>query len=85
MTYRILVEKRIEKEFRRVPVHDRQRIDRAILALASNPRPHGCKKLTDKDGYRVRIGEYRVLYTIDDESRTVVVYRIKIRSEKTYR
>jgi len=85
LTYRILVEKRIEKEFRRVPVHDRQRIDRAILALASNPRPHGCKKLTDKDGYRVRIGEYRVLYTIDDESRTVVVYRIKIRSEKTYR
>ena len=85
MTYRILVEKRIEKEFRRVPVHDRQRIDRAILALASNPRPHGCKKLTDKDGYRVRIGEYRVLYTIDDESRTVVVYRVKIRSEKTYK
>jgi mRNA interferase RelE/StbE len=85
LTYRILVEKRIEKEFRRVPVHDRQRIDRAILALASNPRPHGCKKLTDKDGYRVRIGEYRVLYTIDDESRTVVVYRVKIRSEKTYK
>ena len=85
MTYRILVEKRIEKDFRRVPVHDRQRIDRAILALASNPRPHGCKKLTDKDGYRVRIGDYRVLYTIDDESRTVVVYRVKIRSEKTYK
>jgi mRNA interferase RelE/StbE len=85
LTYRILVEKRIEKDFRRVPVHDRQRIDRAILALASNPRPHGCKKLTDKDGYRVRIGDYRVLYTIDDESRTVVVYRVKIRSEKTYK
>jgi mRNA interferase RelE/StbE len=85
LTYRILVEKRIEKEFRRVPVHDRQRIDRAILALASNPRPHGCKKLTDKDGYRVRIGDYRVLYTIDDKSRTVVVYRVKIRSEKTYK
>ena len=85
MTYRILVEKRLEKEFRRIPIHDRQRIDRAILALASNPRPHGCKKLTDKEGFRVRVGDYRVLYTVDDESKTVVVYRVKIRSEKTYR
>jgi len=85
LTYRILVEKRLEKEFRRIPIHDRQRIDRAILALASNPRPHGCKKLTDKEGFRVRVGDYRVLYTVDDESKTVVVYRVKIRSEKTYR
>ncbi|HUK57452.1 MAG TPA: type II toxin-antitoxin system RelE/ParE family toxin [Nitrospiria bacterium] len=85
MTYRILVEKRIEKEFRRIPAHDRQRIDRAILELASNPRPHGCKKLTDKEGYRVRVGDYRVLYAVDDQSRTVVIYRVKIRNEKTYK
>ena len=85
MTYRILVEKRIEKEIRRIPPRDRQRIDREIIALTSNPRPHDCKKLTEKEGYRIRVGDYRILYTIDDKNKTVVIYRIKIRSEKTYR
>lgn len=42
-------------------------------------------KLTDKEGYRIRVGDYRILYTIDDDNRIVVVYRIKIRSEKTYK
>lgn len=85
MTYRILVEKRVEKEIRRIPPRDRERIDREILALSSKPRPRDCKKLTEKEGYRIRAGDYRVLYTIDDENKTVVIYRIKIRSEKTYR
>lgn len=85
MTYRILVEKRIEKETRRIPPRDRQRIDREIIALTSNPRPPHCKKLTEKEGYRIRVGDYRILYTIDDKNKTVVIYRIKIRSEKTYR
>ncbi len=85
MTYQILVEKRVEKETKRISSRDRQTIDKAIHALASNPRPHGCKKLTDKEGYRIRIGNYRVLYTIDDGHKTVVIYRIKIRNERTYK
>jgi mRNA interferase RelE/StbE len=84
LTYRIVVEKRLDKDTRRIPHADRKKIDRAILDLASDPRPHGCKKLTDADGYRIRVGNYRVLYTIDDQSRTVVVYRMKIRNESTY-
>ncbi|MBI5198274.1 MAG: type II toxin-antitoxin system RelE/ParE family toxin [Nitrospirae bacterium] len=85
MTYQILVEKQVGKEVRHIPSSARQKIDQAILALASNPRPQGCKKLTEKEGYRIRVGDYRILYTVDDQSKTVVIYRIKIRSEKTYK
>jgi len=44
-----------------------------------------CKKLTDKEGYRIRVADYRILYTIDDRSKMVVVYRIKIRGKDTYK
>jgi mRNA interferase RelE/StbE len=50
-----------------------------------NPRPHGSKKLTEKEGYRIRAGDYRILYTIDDETKTVVIYRIKIKGKATYK
>ncbi|MFQ5598595.1 MAG: type II toxin-antitoxin system RelE/ParE family toxin [Nitrospiria bacterium] len=85
MTYRILVEKRVQKETRGIPQLERKKIDKAILSLASNPRPHGCKKLTEKEGYRIRIGDYRVLYMIDDDNKVIIIYRIKSRSEKTYK
>jgi mRNA interferase RelE/StbE len=85
LTYQIIVEKQVEKEIRHIPLRDRQHIDHEILALASNPRPPGCKKLTQKEGYRIRTGDYRILYTIDDKTRTVIIYRIKIRSEKSYK
>jgi len=84
LIYQIIVERRVEKETKRIPHREKQKIDQTILSLASNPRPHGCKKLTEKEGYRIRVGDYRVLYTIDDKNRIVVIYRIKIRSEKTY-
>ena len=62
-----------------------KKYNEAILALSQNPRPHGCKKLTDKGGYRIRVGNYRILYTVDDKAKAVVVYRIKIRGEATYK
>jgi len=43
------------------------------------------KKVTHKEGYRIRVGNYRILYTVDDETRTVVIYRIKIKGKNTYR
>ena len=85
LTYQIIVEKHVEKETRHIPLHERHNIDHVIRALTSNPRPHGCKKLTEKEGYRTRVGNYRILYTIDDTKRTIVIYRIKSRSEKTYK
>ena len=58
------------------------RIDRKILALADNPRPAGCKKLRGyKDQWRIRIGDWRVLYVIDDAAKLVSVTRIAHRRE----
>jgi mRNA interferase RelE/StbE len=58
------------------------RIDRKILALAESPRLAGCKKLRGyKDQWRVRIGDWRVLYVIDDEARSVTVTRVAHRRE----
>ena len=60
---------------------DRQRIVRAILALAEDPRPPGCRKLSGKDKYRLRTGQYRILYEIQDEALTVVIVKVAKRSE----
>ena len=85
MKYKVFIEKRVEKDTSKIPAKFRENIDKTILALASDPRPKGCKKLTDREGYRIRVGNYRILYSIDDDALTVVIYRIKIRGETTYK
>jgi len=58
------------------------RIDRKILALADNPRPAGCKKLKGyKDQWRFRVGDWRVLYIIDDAEKLVIITRMAHRRE----
>ena len=58
------------------------RMDRKILSLVDNPRPAGCKKLKGyKDQWRVRIGDWRVVYIIDDAAKVVSVTRIAHRRE----
>ncbi|MBN2245046.1 MAG: type II toxin-antitoxin system RelE/ParE family toxin [Candidatus Aminicenantes bacterium] len=54
---------------------------RKITSLQKNPRPHGCLKLTVEKGYRIRSGNYRIIYRIDDKNKEVFVYRIKHRKE----
>jgi mRNA interferase RelE/StbE len=58
------------------------RIDRRILALAENPRPAGCKKLKGyKDQWRIRIGDWRVVYVFDDSAERVSITRVAHRRE----
>ena len=58
------------------------RIDRKILALADNPRPAGCKKLSGyKDQWRIRIGDWRVVYIIDDSATLLSITRVAHRRE----
>ena len=58
------------------------KIDKRILALVSNPRPTGCKKLKGyKDQWRIRIGDYRVIYIIDDTTKIVTVTHVAHRRE----
>ena len=61
-----------------------RRCRQAILRLESNPRPPGCQKLVGEDGYRIRVGDYRILYRIEDPSKRVFIYRVKHR-RKVYR
>ncbi len=85
MNYQIIIETKVDKETRKIPKSDMQKIDQTIFTLGNNPRPKGCLKLTDKEGYRIRVGNYRILYKIDDKSKIVIIYRIKRKSETTYK
>ena len=69
------------KAIARLPRPAQERVAEAILALADDPRPVGCKKLVGDDRWRLRVGNYRVLYTIDDGQLTVVVVRVGHRRE----
>lgn len=75
--YRVSVQKRAEKELDAIGhIRDRRAVLARLLALADDPRPSGCIKLSGEDAYRVRQGDYRILYTIRDADVTVIVIRI---------
>jgi len=76
VNYRVEIESRARREFLSLPTDVQERISDAIDGLARNPRPPGAKRLVGRDGYRLRQGDYRILYTIEDSSRVVRVYRI---------
>lgn len=61
------------------PIH--RRVSTKIIALQDDPRPFGIKKLEGIEGYRLRVGDYRVIYTIDDKSKTVTVTLVAHRRE----
>jgi mRNA interferase RelE/StbE len=83
--YKIRIESSVEKDLKRLPVKDFHHIISHIKALAENPRPPGCRKLTGfKNDWRIRIGNYRVIYGINDEDKSVDVIRVKLRP-KAYR
>lgn len=84
MNYQVVIEEKAARDTKSIPKKDLQRIDGVILKLCGNPRPPGCKKLTEKEGYRVRVGRYRILYRIDDRTKVVIVYRIRKKDERTY-
>ena len=80
--YSVLLERGAEKELNRLPsaVHDRV-ID-ALRGLATNPRPSGCRKLSGGgNDWRIRVGDYRIIYEIADEIRIVRVNRVRHRRD----
>jgi mRNA interferase RelE/StbE len=80
--YRVLLERGAEKDLSRLSSENHGRVIVAIQALASNPRPPGCRKLTgSKNDWRIRVGDYRVVYEIADEIRIVRVNRVRHRRE----
>ena len=80
--YRVAFKSSAEKEFFRLPDDTAARILPRIKAFATDPRPHGTKKLRGgANEWRIRVGDYRVIYTIDDEVKHVKVTRIAHRRE----
>jgi len=79
--YRLEISHAAHRQIRRLPTQTQERANRAIAGLAENPRPPGAKKLTAREGYRVRVGDYRVLYQVDDEARLVTIYRVMARGD----
>jgi mRNA interferase RelE/StbE len=76
MSYEVFILRRAQKELAALPKTDYERIRDAVAALAENPRPPGCKKLTGREGWRIRSGDYRVIYEIDDDQKRVTVLHI---------
>jgi mRNA interferase RelE/StbE len=79
--YRLEVSHTAHQQIRRLPMQTQERVNMAISHLAENPRSPGVKKLTAREGYRVRVGDYRILYRIDDEAKVVIIYRVMGRGE----
>jgi mRNA interferase RelE/StbE len=80
-SYSVLIKKSAERELREIPKSDLQRITQRIKELAAIPRPSGSEKLAGQDSYRVRQGDYRVVYTIDDDQRLIEIIKIGHRRE----
>ena len=75
-SYRIVVKKSVSKDLKKIPKKDVLRILEAIRSLAQDPRPSQSKKLSGQERYRLRQGNYRILYSIEDEQLVVQVVKV---------
>jgi mRNA interferase RelE/StbE len=76
VSYTVVIGRRAQASLGGLPARDDARIRDAMRELRDNPRPSGCRKLTGRDGWRLRAGDYRVIYEIDDAARVVRVIAI---------
>jgi mRNA interferase RelE/StbE len=75
-SYRVLLKRSAAKELEALELKDRRRVVRRIQELAADPRPAGCEKLSGQDKYRLRQGDFRILYSVDDSGFEVTVVKI---------
>jgi mRNA interferase RelE/StbE len=81
MNYTVQILPRAQKQLSKLPPDVYPRVRDALRELTDSPRPSGCLKLTGREGWRIRIGRYRVIYEIDDTNRTVTILDIGHRRE----
>jgi mRNA interferase RelE/StbE len=82
VSYRIDYAKGVDKDFRKIPVKFADRIAASIDKLAANPRPPSCVKLVGFDSeYRIRVGDYRIIYQINDNVLVILVLEIGHRKD----
>jgi mRNA interferase RelE/StbE len=73
VSYSVLILRRAQRHLADLPTGSYERVRDAIRSLAENPRPRGAKKLVAREGWRLRVGDYRVVYEVDDRAGTVTV------------
>lgn len=81
MKYTVLIERYAQKQILKLDKNAIPIIKSAIASLADNPRPHGYKKLKGENAYRIRVGDYRVIYEIDDYKIIVTVVSVGHRKD----
>jgi mRNA interferase RelE/StbE len=81
MNYTILIERYAQKQIMKLDKKVIPVIKSAVAALVDNPRPHGYKKLKGEDAYRIRIGDYRIIYEIDNGKIIVTVVSVGHRKD----
>ena len=75
-SYSIVFKQSVARDLRPIPTKDVQRILKRIDGLADDPRPAGAEKLSGEEKYRIRQGNYRILYTIEDDIITVTIVKV---------
>lgn len=76
MKYTVLISRRAQKELANLIKSEYARVRDAIISLSENPRPGNCKKLVGREGWRIRVGNYRAIYEIDDSKHEITVLHI---------
>ncbi|MFH1868141.1 MAG: type II toxin-antitoxin system RelE/ParE family toxin [Candidatus Omnitrophota bacterium] len=81
MKYALKIIPKAQKDLGDIHGKDFESIKKKILSLSNTPRPLGSQKLTIEEGYRVRVGNFRILYRIDETVKEIMIYRVKHRKE----
>ncbi len=81
MSYELDVPRRVRRAMSRLPESVHGRVSRAIDGLVEEPRPRGCVKMTGEESWRVWVGDYRIVYDVDDGQRRVTVLKVAHRRE----
>ena len=76
MTHHLKIIPKAEKDLDSIISLDFDALKKKILSLSANPRSFECQKLTNEDGYRIRAGNLRILYRVDDDTKEAILYRI---------
>jgi mRNA interferase RelE/StbE len=81
MIYAVEILRSAQKQLAKIDTQTQERIIDSIRALADNPRPSGCKKLSGRPAWRIRVGDYRVIYEINDRKLVIVVVTLGNRKD----
>ena len=79
--YEVLLSPSAKRDYKKLPREVLRIVNTAIDTLKSSPRPAGCKKLSNRGSYRIRVADYRIIYEIHDKTVTVLIIRIRHRRE----